>query len=153
LTDTITLAPNPENKCFGCGGANDGGMKLTFTQDNIGKRIIGKFVLGPRYQGGGGMGHGGIIAVLLDEAMGKVCRFRDAHAVTAELDIKYLKPVRVDEEITVEAFETDFKGRNIFQTGEIRNAVGEVLARSTARFVIVGRKSEAQSAENAGSTT
>jgi uncharacterized protein (TIGR00369 family) len=152
LTDTVTLDPHPENKCFGCGGANDGGMKLTFTQDNARKRIVGKFVLGPRYQGGGGMGHGGIIAVLLVEAMGKVCRFRDARAVTAELDIKYLKPVRVDEEITVEAFETDFKGRNIFQAGEIRNAAGDVLARGTARFVIVGQKSEASPAVNTGTT-
>ncbi len=143
-TDSITLAPNPENKCFGCGGANDGGMHLTFTQDNVARRIVGRFTLGPRYQGGGGMGHGGIIATLLDEAMGKVCRFRDARAVTAELSIQYLKPVRVDEEIIVEAFETAFKGRNIFQTGEIRNPAGEVLARGTARFVIVGQKPEVQ---------
>ena len=152
MTETITLAPNPENKCFGCGGANDGGMKLTFTQDNAGKRIVGKFILGARYQGGGGMGHGGIIAVLLDEAMGKVCRFRDARAVTAELEIKYLKPVRVDEEITVEAHETDFKGRNIFQAGEIRNAAGEVLARGTARFVIIGQKPEGQPVASSGDT-
>lgn len=142
MTDTITLAPNPENKCFGCGGANDGGMKLTFTQDNVNRRVVGRFTLGPRYQGGGGMGHGGIIAVLLDEAMGKVCRFREVRAVTAELNIQYLKPVQVDEEVTVEAFETGCKGRNIFQTGEIRNAAGDVLARGTARFVIVGQKPE-----------
>jgi uncharacterized protein (TIGR00369 family) len=140
LTDTITLAPNPENKCFGCGGANDGGMKLTFTQDNVGRRIVGRFVLGPRYQGGGGMGHGGIIATLLDEAMGKVCRFRDARAVTAEMSIQYLRPIRIDEEITVEAFETGFKGRNIFQSGEIRNATGDVLAKGTARFVVLRQK-------------
>jgi uncharacterized protein (TIGR00369 family) len=140
LSDTITLAPNPENKCFGCGGANDGGMKLTFTQDNAGRRIVGRFVLGPRYQGGGGMGHGGIIATLLDEAMGKVCRFREARAVTAEMSIQFLKPVRVDEEIIVEAHETNFVGRNIFQIGEIRNAAGDVLARGTARFVIIAPK-------------
>jgi uncharacterized protein (TIGR00369 family) len=144
LTDTITLSPNPENKCFGCGGSNDGGMKLTFTQDNANRPIVGKFTLGPRYQGGGGMGHGGIIAVLLDEAMGKVCRFREARAVTAEMNIQYLKPVRVDEEITVEAFETDFKGRNIFQAGEIRNAAGDLLARGTARFVIIAPKVEGE---------
>jgi len=69
LTDTITLAPNPTNKCFGCGGANDLGMKLTFVQDNAKRRIVGKFILGEAYQGGGGMGHGGIIALLLDEVM------------------------------------------------------------------------------------
>lgn len=149
MTDTITLAPNPENKCFGCGGANDGGMKLTFTQDNVNRRIVGRFTLGPRYQGGGGMGHGGIIAVLLDEAMGKVCRFREVRAVTAELNIQYLKPVQVNEEVTVEAFETGSKGRNIFQTGEIRNAAGDVLARGTARFVIVGQKPESAAGNQA----
>lgn len=140
MADTITLAPNPENKCFGCGGANDSGMKLTFVQDNEKRRIVGHFTLGPRYQGGGGMGHGGIIATLLDEAMGKACRFREVRAVTAELSVQYLKPVKVDEEIVVEGFETDQKGRNLFLAGEIRNAAGDVLARGTGRFVVVGQK-------------
>ncbi|MGB8474440.1 MAG: PaaI family thioesterase [Candidatus Acidiferrum sp.] len=140
LTDTITLAPNPANKCFGCGGANEAGMKLTFVQDNANRKIVGRFILGERYQGGGGMGHGGIIATLLDEAMGKVCRFRDVRAVTAELTVQYLKPVKVDEEIVVEGFETDTKGRNLFFAGEIRNAAGELLARGTGRFVVVGQK-------------
>jgi uncharacterized protein (TIGR00369 family) len=143
LTDTITLAPNAANKCFGCGGANDRGMQLTFVQDNVRRRIVGRFVLGDAYQGGGGIGHGGIIALLLDEAMGKACRFREVRAVTAELSVQYLKPVKVDEEIVVEGFETDQKGRNLFLAGEIRNAAGEVLARGTARFVVVGQKEKA----------
>jgi uncharacterized protein (TIGR00369 family) len=135
---TITLEPNPANQCFGCGGANDDGMKLTFVQDNEKRRIIGRFVLGGRYQGGGGMGHGGIIATLLDEAMGKVCRFREVRAVTAELTVKYLKPVSVQDEIIVEGWEAEQKGRNLFHAGEIRNLAGDVLARSKARFVVVG---------------
>jgi uncharacterized protein (TIGR00369 family) len=140
LTETITLAPNPTNKCFGCGGANDFGMKLTFEQDNAKRRIVGRFTLGEKYQGGGGMAHGGIIAVLLDEVMGKVCRFREVHAVTAELNVQYLKPVDVQEEIVVEGFETDSKGRNLFLAGEIRNSAGVVLAKSTGRFVVIGQK-------------
>ena len=135
----IMLAPNPENRCFGCGGANDDGMKLSFVQDNDKKRIVGRFVLGERYQGGGGMAHGGIIGVLLDEAMGKVYRFRDVRAVTAELTVKYLKPVNVREEIIVEGWEeTERKGRNLFHIGEIRNSAGDVLALGKARFVIIG---------------
>jgi len=140
LSETITLAPNPVNKCFGCGGANAGGMKLTFEQDNVNRRIVGRFVLGERYQGGGGMGHGGIIAVLLDEAMGKVCRFREVKAVTAELTVEYLKPVNVQQEIIVEGRETEQKGRNIFMIGEIRDTAGAVLARGKARFVIIAPK-------------
>jgi uncharacterized protein (TIGR00369 family) len=137
LNGMIRLEPNPTNKCFGCGGDNAGGMKLTFEQDNENRRIIGRFVLGERYQGGGGFAHGGIIALLLDEAMGKVCRFREARAVTATMDIEYLKPVRVDQEIVVEAREAEQKGRNLFQTGEIRNQAGEILARGKARFVVI----------------
>jgi uncharacterized protein (TIGR00369 family) len=115
-------------------------MKLTFEQDNVNRRIVGRFVLGDRYQGGGGFGHGGIIAVLLDEAMGKVCRFREVRAVTAELTVEYLKPVNVQQEIIVEGRETEHKGRNIFMSGEIRDSAGAVLARGKARFVIIAPK-------------
>jgi uncharacterized protein (TIGR00369 family) len=137
LADTIRLEPNPTNKCFGCGGDNSGGMKLTFEQDNANRKIVGRFVLGERYQGGAGFAHGGIIALLLDEAMGKVCRFREVRAVTAELSVEYLKPVAVDKTIVVEGRETEMKGRNLFITGEIRNEGGDVLARGKGRFVVL----------------
>jgi len=140
LSETIRLEPNPTNKCFGCGGDNAGGMKLTFEQDNVNRRIVGRFILGERYQGGGGFAHGGIIAVLLDEAMGKVCRFREVRAVTAELTVEYLKPVNVQHEIIVEGRETEQKGRNLFMLGEIRDTAGDILARSKARFVVISRK-------------
>ena len=137
MSEIIRLEPNPTNKCFGCGGDNSGGMKLTFEQDNTNRKIVGRFVLGERYQGGGGFAHGGIIATLLDEAMGKVCRFREARAVTAELNVEYLKPVSVDKEIVVEGRETEQQGRNLFIAGEIRNEAGEILARGRARFVVI----------------
>lgn len=142
MSDTITLAPKADNKCFGCGAAADGGMLLTFEQDNVSRKIIGKFVLGPRYQGGGGMLHGGIIAMVLDEAMGKVCRFRNAMAVTADMTIDYLRPIRVDQEIFVEAYETAQMGRNLFNLCEIRDNEGRVLARGRARFVVLAKKEE-----------
>ena len=137
MSDTIRLEPNPTNKCFGCGGNNASGMQLTFEQDNLNRRIVGRFVLGERYEGGGGMAHGGIIALLLDEAMGKVCRFRDVRAVTAELNVEYLKPVSVEKEIVVEGREVELQGRNLFLAGEIRNDTGDLLARGKGRFVIL----------------
>lgn len=137
MSETIRLEPNPANKCFGCGGDNSGGMKLTFVQDNVNRKIVGRFVLGERYQGGAGFAHGGIIALLLDEAMGKVCRFREVRAVTAELSVEYLKPVAVDKEIVVEGRETEMNGRNLFMSGEIRNENGDVLARGKGRFVVL----------------
>lgn len=101
---------------------------------------MGRFTLGANYQGGGGIAHGGIIALLLDEAMGKLNRFREVIAVTAELKVRYLRPVDVNKEIVVEAFETQQSGKNLFYTGEIRNEAGEMLARGEGRFVVIGQK-------------
>jgi len=133
----MLLEPNPANICFGCGGANARGMKLTFVQDDDAKRIRGEFRLGAEYQGGPGFIHGGIIATVLDEVMGKVNRFREVRAVTAELVVEYLKPVSVNENLVVEGYEVEKSGRNLHHVGEIRNQSGEVLARGRGRFVII----------------
>lgn len=133
-----TLEPKVGNPCFGCGADNPRGMKLTFEQDDDARKITGRFRLGPEYQGSNRILHGGIIAVLFDEAMGKVNRFHGVRAVTAELSIEYLRPVPVDEEIIVEAEEVSRDGRNLMHRGEIRNAAGKILARSKGRFVVIG---------------
>src|ERR1700730_10055923 len=125
--------PDPANPCFGCGGSNARGMKLVFEADEAIRRVIGRFRLGPEYQGATGFIHGGIIATVLDEVMSKVSRFENVHAVTAELTVEYLKPVRVDEELQVEGFSTRRNGRDLYHEGEIRNAAGTVLKREQAR--------------------
>jgi uncharacterized protein (TIGR00369 family) len=98
------------------------------------------FRVGAEYQGGTGYLHGGIIATLLDEVMGKVTRFRGVHAVTAELKVEYLRPVPVDEDLLIEGWETEAKGRNLFYVGEIRDASGSLLAKGTGRFVEIDRE-------------
>ena len=89
------------------------------------------------YQGGPGFIHGGIIATVLDEAMGKVSRFRAVRAVTAELVVEYLKPVPVDAPLLIEAYEVEKTGRNLHYAGEIRNQSGDLLARGRGRFVVI----------------
>ncbi|MHB8640706.1 MAG: PaaI family thioesterase, partial [Candidatus Acidiferrales bacterium] len=68
----------------------------------------------------------------------KMNGFHNVRAVTAELSVEYLRPVPVDEQITVEAEEVSREGRTLVHRGEIRNAAGKVLARGKARFVVVG---------------
>jgi uncharacterized protein (TIGR00369 family) len=135
MSDPIRLEPGPENVCFGCGGANPRGMKLVFELDEAAQRIRGAFKIGAEYQGGPGFVHGGIIATLLDEVMGKVTRFRKVRAVTAELQVEYLRPVPVDTDLVLEGWEVENKGRSFYYAGEIRSASGAVLARGKGRFV------------------
>ena len=140
----MLIEPNPANVCFGCGGRNARGMKLAYEQDDAARKIIGRFRLGAEYQGAFGIIHGGVIAVVLDEVMGKVCRFRGVRAVTAEMNIEYLKPVWVDADLIVEGYEKEMAGRNLHLVGEIKDASGKLLVRSRGRFVILGQAQKAQ---------
>lgn len=135
------LTPRADNSCFGCGGGNARGMRLEFESDEQRQRIVGRFRLAAEYQGGTGFAHGGIIALLLDEAMGKVNRFSQVRAVTAELTVEYRRPVPVETEIVVEAFQVQRNGRTLLHEGEIRDTAGRLLAKGRGRFVVVDAES------------
>lgn len=115
-------------------------MKLRFELDLDEMRTYGKFALGANYAGGAGFAHGGIIAVVLDEAMGKLSKLTDERAVTAELSVEYRKPVPVDQEIVVQGWQTEEKGRNRFRAAEIHDTKRNLLARGKGRFVVVDPK-------------
>lgn len=132
---TERLQPQPDNPCIGCGAANPRGLRLAFDLDRERRRVTGRFTLGADCQGSSGILHGGITALVFDEAMGKLNRLNGGRAVTAELQVEYLRPIAADEEITVEASEVSREGRNLHQQAEIRNRAGAVLARARARFV------------------
>jgi uncharacterized protein (TIGR00369 family) len=138
MPNVLKLDPQPTNRCFGCGGANEAGMKQPFELDVDAHRTRGRFVLGPNYAGGAGFAHGGIIAVVLDEAMGKLSKLTGERAVTAEMSIEYRKPVPVDQEIFAEGWQEDTRERNRFRVAEIRDGHGHLLARGKGRFVVVG---------------
>ena len=144
MTQVLKLEPKETNRCFGCGAANPAGMKLTFELDLDARRARGSFALGLNYAGGGGFAHGGIIAVVLDEALGKLSRLTDEKAVTAEMTIEYRRPVPVDQPIVVEGWQEEEKGRNRFRVAEIRDRQGNLLARGKGRFVVVNQDHFAQ---------
>jgi uncharacterized protein (TIGR00369 family) len=137
MPNVLKLDPRPTNRCFGCGAANEAGMKLSFELDLDAHRTRGRFTLGPNYSGGAGFAHGGIIAVVLDEAMGKLSKITGERAVTAEMSIEYHKPVPVDQEIVAEGWQEDSRVRNRFRVAEIRDAQGNLLARGKGRFVVI----------------
>jgi acyl-coenzyme A thioesterase PaaI-like protein len=140
MPQILKLAPKDTNHCFGCGAANPAGMKLTFDLDFESRRSRGSFALGANYAGGGGFAHGGIIAVILDEAMGKLSRLTDEKAVTAEMSIEYRKPVPIDQTIVVEGWQEEEKGRSRFRVAEIYDTEGNLLARGKGRFVVVNQE-------------
>jgi uncharacterized protein (TIGR00369 family) len=125
------------NNCFGCGPANDAGLRLKFVLDKKRERFICRFRLQRRFVGPPAHAHGGIIATILDEAMGKVNRLHNLIALTSTMEVVYLKPVPLFKPLIVEGWEVRVHGREHYRAAEIRNREGEVLASSTAKFIEV----------------
>src|ERR1700674_4556398 len=119
----------PKNYCFACGPDNARGMHLKFAYDRSRKSFVCRFRLGKRYTGPPGHCHGGIIATILDEAMGKVKKIRQVIGVTSEMTVNYLKPVPLHQPLRVESREVKLEGRRHINVAEILNEKGEVLAR------------------------
>ena len=135
----VTTTPSNalQNHCFACGKDNPDGMRLKFYFDEEARLAFCKFKLGLRYQGPPGHAHGGIIATILDEAMGKVNKLRSVVALTRSMNVQYLRPVPLGKELTVRGREQHVVGREHTNIAEIMDEAGEVLARSTGTFVAV----------------
>src|ERR1700731_3590944 len=126
-----------KNNCFVCGQDNPEGMRLKFTLDEARQAFVCKFRLGKRYTGPPGHCHGGIIATILDDAMGKVNKLRHVIALTKEMTVEYLKPVPLHKPLHVEGREVSVHGRIHINSAEIRNEKNEVLARSKGTFIAI----------------
>ena len=128
------------NHCFGCGPGNEAGLRLKFVLDKERKRFLCKFKLAPRFVGPPGHSHGGIIATILDEGMGKVNKLYGITALTAKMEVKYIKPVPLGKPLVVEGWPVRKRGREHTYAAEIRNKDGVVLAASTGKFIEIERR-------------
>jgi uncharacterized protein (TIGR00369 family) len=133
----VPKIPMKKNYCFACGPDNPDGMHLKFTLDEKRQTFICRFRLSKRYTGPPGHCHGGIIATILDDAMGKVNKLRQVVALTKEMTVEYLKPVPLQKPLRVEGREVSVRGRQHINMAEIYNEKGEVLARSRGTFIAI----------------
>jgi uncharacterized protein (TIGR00369 family) len=134
--ETRHLQPK-KNYCFVCGPDNSEGMRLKFTLDEERQTFVCRFRLPKRYTGPPGHCHGGVIACILDDAMGKANKLRNVVALTKEMTVEYLKPVPLHKPLIVEGKEVSVHGRQHINMAEILNEKGEVLARSKGVFIAI----------------
>jgi len=112
-------------------------MHLKFAYDKKRKTFVCRFRLDDRYTGPPGHCHGGIIATILDEAMGKVNKLRQVIALTSRITVEYLRPVPLNKPLRVESREVSLRGRRHVNMAEILNQQGEVLARGQGLFISI----------------
>ena len=98
-------APNDHAYCMMCGDRNPWSLGLNF-QEGEGTMVCASFRADRALQGYRGILHGGIIAALLDAAMTHCLFRRDIQAVTADLHVRYLRPIPCEALVGLRAWIT-----------------------------------------------
>jgi len=124
--------------CFACGEGNPDGLRLRIEYPAPGRSRI-EFVPPKKFQGWQGLLHGGIIATILDEAfahaLGGAARGAGQAAVTAEITVRFKKPVRIGEKVIAEGWVVREKGRIVECESVMRDASGRELASATGKLI------------------
>lgn len=121
--------------CFVCGRDNERGLRLRFERHGS-LEVRATCVLGNDYIGFATRAHGGVVASLLDEAMGWASVLAaGAFTYTAELEIRYRQPAPVGVPLEVRGRVVRHTRRLTFAEGELLDAAGVVLASANGKFV------------------
>lgn len=124
-------------RCFACGFNNPIGLKLAFRECEGG--IETTFVPTVDHQGFAGIVHGGLVGLVLDEAMAKLLYIRSIEALTCEITIRLRKIARIGQPLTVRATLLGERRRLLELEAFARNPKGEIIATARAKFLRVGK--------------
>jgi acyl-coenzyme A thioesterase PaaI-like protein len=94
----------------------------------------GEVVVGRLFQGGPGLVHGGVVALLIDHAMGCVAAQPDRPAMTVQLTLRYRRPTPLEVPLTVRVRLDRADGRQLHLSATI-SARGEVTVEAEGIFL------------------
>lgn len=125
-----------DGTCFGCGPANADGLRMSF--EDTGTEAVCEFELDQCYQSWRGMIHGGLIALMLDEAVGWAARNRGCPGLTGKLAVRYRTPLAVGERVRVRGWVTGARRNLVYTAAAIeRMRDGGRVADATATLMTV----------------
>ena len=142
MTESLQDRYSPEGRCFGCGPANDKGLRIK--SHVSGEEVTATFTPEPHHQAFPGMLNGGIIGALLDchsnwTAAHHLMVARGASAppctVTADFHVKLWKPTPLAE-VSLRARVVESSADRATVEAELLSG-GDVTARCRGTFVAV----------------
>lgn len=132
----VTRKQQNSKTCLVCGLKNDAGLKASFYELDNGE-LVAVFKIQERLQSYPGRAHGGIIGAILDETIGRAIMINNQNiwGVTVELNVKYKKPIPLDEELRVVGRITKDSSRLFEGTGELLLANGDIGALAWGKYM------------------
>lgn len=125
-----------DHRCFLCGPLNVEGLRLAFEIE--GSSLRTRWTSEKRFQGYAGVLHGGIISAILDEVMINLpWKLHGSPVGTAELTVRFRKPVPIGVDLIFAAFEEE-RGRRLWRLrSECRGADGVLYAEAGAKAMAI----------------
>lgn len=99
-------------------------------------RVVSRVSFNEAYQGPPSCVHGGFVAALMDEALGRARHLTGRNCVTASLKVDYVRPTPVNVDLVVEARIEEIHERKFVVRGEVLHE-GGVTARAEGLFVFL----------------
>ena len=139
MLHTVTAKQPNSKMCLVCGLKNPFGLHTSFFElDN--NELLAVFKPRREHQSYPGRLHGGIISTILDETIGRAIMIQsegDIWGVTVDLQIRFKKPVPLDEELRVIGRITKDSNRFFEGTGELLLQDGTVAATGHGKYLKV----------------
>ncbi len=123
-----------DGRCFGCGAQNPEGLQMAFQPGA--DESVAEFVVPARYQSWAGVVHGGLVALMLDEAVGWAAWHSGHPGVTGKLEVRYRQPLKIGERVRVSGRVEQIRRTLIYATARITQlADGATVAEASATLM------------------
>jgi acyl-coenzyme A thioesterase PaaI-like protein len=145
MSDAVQDRYAPDNRCFGCGPANDQGLRIKSRVGEDGNTLSCHFTPAPHHLAFVGIVNGGIIGTVLDCHMNWTAAYHLMKAqsldappctVTADYHVKLKRPTPMGEQVLVKAWPVSIEGdRAVIEA--TMEAAGKITATCRGTFVAV----------------
>jgi uncharacterized protein (TIGR00369 family) len=123
--------------CYVCGKENNAGLQLDFHYDPAEEEMYTRCAFDTHMQGYSGVVHGGFISMILDEVMAKACIHVGVVAVTVQFEVRFRKPVHVEEEMVFYGKIIEQRGKRIRTEARCVDVENRIRAHAAAVFLQV----------------
>ncbi len=121
--------------CFACDHENPKGLRMKF--ERVGERVRAEFTPEKWHVGWPGIQHGGLTCTIMDEALGHVVHHLGVVALTGEMHVSFLHPIRVGERVIVEAYPVRKRRRIIDVEAVVCGGDGQMKAKCQAKMLVL----------------
>ena len=114
---------------------NPAGLHLQYHLDD--GRVVTTWVPESQHQGFPGFVHGGLLAAVLDDVMGRCSTLHRRWVVTGRLETRFRRAAAVGEPLRVEGWMTRMSRRVMLAESRLAGPDGEVVAEATGTYIPV----------------